>query len=296
MNEKELILIPLTKDFMFKRVFSLNLNIFKKFLISVLRLDINPKDVNIILENVELTKSVRKEYRKTVDILVTLSNPKQDNNISIDVEVNSSRFDDIKFRNVLYHEKISTTYVEEGSNLKNLSNYFFFQLNLNVHKFKDNVGEKIFSYREVITNEELTPNLKIIHKSLDYYYELYYTSGKNVSEDVIWLSLLSAKTFEELNEMSGLIMSKKEKENFVRSAKEASRDKLILSEWESDKLADMVEHITIENAKKEEKEQNTNEIIKSMLKKNISIEDVSEITGKTIDEIKNIENELNTSE
>lgn len=296
MNEKELILIPLTKDFMFKRVFSLNLNIFKKFLISVLRLDINPKDVNIILENVELTKSVRKEYRKTVDILVTLSNPKHDNNISIDVEVNSSRFDDIKFRNVLYHEKISTTYVEEGSNLKNLSNYFFFQLNLNVHKFKDNVGEKIFSYREVITNEELTPNLKIIHKSLDYYYELYYTSGKNVSEDVIWLSLLSAKTFEELNEMSGLIMSKKEKENFVRSAKEASRDKLILSEWESDKLADMVEHITIENAKKEEKEQNTNEIIKSMLKKNISIEDVSEITGKTIDEIKNIENELNTSE
>ena len=91
-------------------------------------------------------------------------------------------------------------------------------------------------------------------------------------------------------------MSKKEKENFVRNAKEASRDKLILSEWESDKLADMVEHITIENAKKEVKEQNTNEIIKSMLKKNISIEDVSEITGKTIDEIKNIENELNTNE
>ena len=159
MNEKKLILIPLTKDFMFKRVFSLNLNIFKKFLISVLRLDINPKDVNIILENVELTKSVRKEYRKTVDILVTLSNPKHDNNISIDVEVNSSRFDDIKFRNILYHEKISTTYVEEGSNLKSLSNYFFFRLNLNVHKFKDNVGEKIFSYREAITNEELTPNL-----------------------------------------------------------------------------------------------------------------------------------------
>lgn len=144
MDTKEIQIIPLKYDFMFKRVFSLNLELLKEFLICVLDLDIEAKDANIILENVELTKSVKREYQKTVDILVRLNNPIIPSDISIDVEVNSSRYEDIKYRNVLYLQKIMTSYIESSSNLKDMTKYSFYQLNLNVHKFKDNTGEKSF--------------------------------------------------------------------------------------------------------------------------------------------------------
>ena len=141
MDTKEIQIIPLKYDFMFKRVFSLNLELLKEFLICVLDLDIEAKDANIILE---LTKSVKREYKKTVDILVRLNNPIIPSDISIDVEVNSSRYEDIKYRNVLYLQKIMTSYIESSSNLKDMTKYSFYQLNLNVHKFKDNTGEKSF--------------------------------------------------------------------------------------------------------------------------------------------------------
>lgn len=144
MDTKEIQIIPLKYDFMFKRVFSLNLELLKEFLICVLDLEVDAKDANIILENVELTKSVKREYQKTVDILVRLNNPIIPSDISIDVEVNSSRYEDIKYRNVLYLQKIMTSYIESSSNLKDMTKYSFYQLNLNVHKFKDNTGEKSF--------------------------------------------------------------------------------------------------------------------------------------------------------
>ena len=300
LRNKELTLVPLTWDFMFKRVFSLNPNLLKEFLIYVLKLDINPNDASITLENLELTKSIKREYRKTVDILVTLNNKLSKEGISIDVEINSSRFEDIRFRNVLYHEKIVTTYVESGSTVKDMDKYLFYQLNLNTHNFKDGVGEKKFSYKEDTTYEELTENLKIVYKSLDYYTNLYYNNDELVSLDVIWLVLINAKTFTEIEEMSKFIMDDKSREKFIRDVKSASRDKLVLSEWESDKMAELVEYQSLKNARAEGVsqgieqgisqgiEQNTIETIKAMLKKNFSLEDISDITGKSIEEIKKI--------
>jgi predicted transposase/invertase (TIGR01784 family) len=285
-------LIPLTYDFMFKRVFTQNPNLLKELLISILQLELNPDTSEIIIENTELPKSTKKEYRKTVDILVTINNTK-----IIDVELNSSSFNEIKYRNTLYIEKVATNKIESGINYQDMSNYYFYQLNLNIHKFKDNTGEKMFTMKDDKTNEQLLDNLKIIYKSLDYYTKLYYTNNRNVSKDVIWLALINTKTFDELEEMSKLVMREKDRNKFLKDVKNASQDKLILSEWEADKMAELVKEETIKYAKLEgiekgiEKgiEQNTISTIKSMLKNKIDYEIISKVTNKTIDEIKNIE-------
>lgn len=91
-SKEEIPFIPLTFDFIFKRIFTQNQNLLKKFLISVLNLDMDPNNTNIIIENSELTKTIRKEYHKTVDILVALNNK-----ITIDVELNSSSYYAVRY-------------------------------------------------------------------------------------------------------------------------------------------------------------------------------------------------------
>ena len=58
--DKELKLIPLTFDKMFKSVFTYDLDIFKEFLILETNLDLDIKSTNISLLNNELPKGIIK--------------------------------------------------------------------------------------------------------------------------------------------------------------------------------------------------------------------------------------------
>ena len=53
-----------------------------------------------------------------------------------------------------------------------------------------------------------------------------------MEQDEIWLALINAKNLKELKEMAGFIMDKKNQQKFINDVKQASKDKLILSEWE----------------------------------------------------------------
>ena len=285
---------------MFKRIFTLNPHLLKDFLISVLKLDMDPNQTNIIIENSELTKTIRKEYHKTVDILVVLNKK-----ITIDVELNSSNYYAIKYRNALYIEKIMTTNLEQGTALENMDNYYYYQLNLNIHKFKEDIGEKNFYFKEDITNELLIENLKVVHKSLDYYSNLYYNKKDKLDKDAIWLALINAKNLEELKEMSSFIMEKKDQEKFIKDVQKASQEKLVLSEWESEKMAELVKYESLKYARSEGREEGLEEgiekgfeqgiekgieqTIRSMMKQNIDLETISKVTNKSLDELKEIE-------
>ena len=76
--DKKLCLVPLTLDHAFKRIFandnSTDYTILKMFLISVLKLEIDPYTCQIDILQSELPKENSKEYKKTVDINVLLNN------------------------------------------------------------------------------------------------------------------------------------------------------------------------------------------------------------------------------
>ena len=303
-------LIPLTRDFMFKHIFTNNPNILKKFLISVLKLNINPELASIVVESNELVKSRDKEYHKTVDIYACINN-----NLRIDIEVNTEKFSAIKARNALYLNKIAIDTTNSGFTYQDISKIYFYQLNLNVHKLDKNLDEE-YLLMSSENHQLLLDNYKIVCKSLDYYKELYYNQGKKANKDVIWLSILKARDLSELEEMASLVMDKDEKEKFVSDCNSASKDTKWLSEWNSDLFAEMVKHNVLEDAKNEgieegfeqgiEKgikqgvkkgieegiEQNKITMIKGMLKENIDIKTISRVASIPINEIKKIEKSL----
>ena len=303
-------LIPLTRDFMFKHIFTNNPNILKKFLISVLKLNINPELASIVVESNELVKSRDKEYHKTVDIYACINN-----NLRIDIEVNTEKFSAIKARNALYLNKIAIDTTNSGFTYQDISKIYFYQLNLNVHKLDKNLDEE-YLLMSSENHQLLLDNYKIVCKSLDYYKELYYNQGKKANKDVIWLSILKARDLSELEEMASLVMDKDEKEKFVSDCNSASKDTKWLSEWNSDLFAEMVKHNVLEDAKNEgieegfeqgiEKgikqgvkkgieegiEQNKIAMIKGMLKENIDIKTISKVASIPINEIKKIEKSL----
>ena len=145
--------------------------------------------------------------------------------------------------------------------------------------------------------EILIDNLKIIYKSLAYYTKLYYNNDKNVARDVIWLSLINAKSYDELKEMTYLIMDGKDRDKFLKDVRDASKDKFLLSEWESDKMAELVKSEGIRYAELEGFEQGREQAnidnIKAMLENNIDLNVIVKISGKSIEEIKEIERSMN---
>ena len=103
--DKKLCLVPLTYDFSFKRIFandnSTDHTILKMFLISVLKLELDPYTCQIDILQSELPKENSKEYKKTVDINVLLNN-----NIHLDIEMNNKKYEKIIHRNSLYESKL----------------------------------------------------------------------------------------------------------------------------------------------------------------------------------------------
>ena len=282
--------IPLTRDFMFKRIFTNNPEILKKFLISVLKLDINPNLATITILNNELTKAREKEYHKTVDIYARINN-----NLRIDIEVNSEKFDAVKVRNTFYLNKITVDTTDVGVNYKDFSKIYFYQLNLNIQKSDKDLEEE-YEILSTKTHKRLLDNYKIVCKSLDYYNELYYNQDNKLREDIIWLSLLNANSLDELKEIASLVMNDKEKEKFVSDCEDACKDVKWLSEWNPDFWADVVRHNVLEDAKneglKEGIEQNKIEMVKGMIKKNIDLKTIAEIAGISLKEVQSIKTSL----
>ena len=225
------------------------------------------------------------------------------NNLNIDIEINTERFNSIKERNTLYLQKISVDTIESGNTYKSMAKYYFYQLNLNANPSDKKIKEKYMILDEE-SHEPLLENFKIVCKSIENYRDIYYNELDKSSNSTIWLALLSSKNFDELKEMASLVMNKNDREKFIEECKKASKDRVFLSEWCADMFAADVEakerqadyedgfNDGLNNGINKGINQNTTKIIKSMLEKNYSLKDISDITGKSIEEIKEIEKSM----
>ena len=286
-------LIALTYDFMFKSVFGKNLEILKEFLDDLLHLEYELEELDIRILNNELPKEIYSEYQKRIDVNIVLND-----NIFVEIEINREDFSLVKYRNKMYADKVSSMMLESGDNYKKLEDIYFYQLNLNTENKSESIGEhKIVSY-DLTTNEVFIDNQQIILKYLEFYYRLYYNEPKKRTKDVIWLAALSAKNFTELYQMLKQVLLEKELNKFMKDVINMSLEDFNLPEWQRDKfdalLAQEKEELAIERglAKGIEQgiEQNTLKTIQMMLKKNMSIADIAEITEKSIEEVEKIAN------
>ena len=133
----------------------------------------------------------------------------------------------------------------------------------------------------------------VITKSLERYRDLYYNGIRN--EEVIWLTMLTARNFSELYEFSKEILNEEELKKLMEASINMSKDGFVIHAWQKEKMDALVKYNEIKKKKKEGKaegiaegiKENKIEIAQNMLKKKMSIKDISEITGLTEQDIQN---------
>ena len=130
--------------------------------------------------------------------------------------------------------------------------------------------------------------------------KLYYTKGVKLKEDELWLAALASENFTELNDILSNFLEDDMRIKLVKDVIMLSDNESIIDEYERDMLDRIQIYDTIKNAtesglaegRAEGAETTTINIIKSMLEKKISYEDISDITNKSISDIKKIENSM----
>ena len=293
--------IPLTRDYLFKAVMTRNPEIFKKFLMKLMRLKLKPSDTNIRFLDKELYKSTENEHAKILDLNIELGD-----RLIINVEMNSKFFKIVKRRNMLYLEKLDLMLFETGMTYKDLEDYYVCQINLNAEEKNMEYGSKDIYFYDKTHDEIFDDRLAISIKYLEYYQRMYYTNCNKMKYDEIFMAGLMSKSYTELFDIMSKILSIKELNNFIESVIEMSSEWVILSEWQKDKMDMLVRNTELKHAKEEaheegheeginqgiEKgiEQGIEQIIKKMLKNNMTIEEISKITDIPISKIEEINN------
>ena len=280
--DKKINMIPLTSDYLFKAVFSKHLELLKKFLFSTLDLGYLTEETKISLTNNELPKENKKEYQKRVDIYVVINDK-----FHIDIELNKSYFKHIKLRNYLYADKIYSLILESGENKNKLEDRYFIQLNLNAKEKQISYGEDVIvPYGLNSKTVYLDTNCTVL-KYLEYYRGLYY--NKNVrNEEVIWLTSLTASSFEELYKILSHILSSKEIKTFMEEVERLSMDGFSIHEWEKEKLDALVERQIKKDGREEGRKERNIEIAKKMLEEKSDIGFISKVTGLSEEEVKDL--------
>ena len=293
--DKKIKLQPLTYDIMFKNLFKRNIYAFKRFLITVLHLNIKPEECIIHFINNELDIINHREKRKIIDFNIRIND-----SISINVELNRKTFKNIKRRNYLYHNKQVSYTLKRGQDIKDISKYTNIQLNLNAYDESNNLGEDIIVPYSLKTSSIYIENDIVYLRYLDYYYKLYYNENILKTESDYWLAMLMSKNFVELNNILSHFLDKDLREKIIKDVLNLSMDEFVLEECEIEALAEIERIDTLkytreeglEQGKEQGKEQSKVEMIKLMLEKKLSYQDISDISGKNIDEIKEIEKSI----
>ena len=177
--------------------------------------------------------------------------------------------------------------------VEELNNYKVRLLNLNM--FNNTNGEVIDGAALIYlkSRTEATKMFKITDLDIAKCYEMMY--NKNVEKDnlIRWGSIFCDKTINELSYLLGDdLLTMEEKKEFLDNVRAANRDEELVAAWRSERN-ERWKRESIENGMREEgKEEEKTSIIKSMLNEKLDYEFISKITGKTIEEIKEIENNM----
>ena len=291
---KEKKFYSLANDSVFKNVFYRDDNLLKRFLTDILSVFYDNVDIkNFKVLNTELTKDRLYIRNKVVDILVDIGTK------VINIEVNV-KYDDYRiYRNFFYLASSTIGSMKKDMNFVDVKEHV--QFNFNFKKNYKN-GYKISKYGDLSTGEVTIPFMKTIDIDVDYYKDKWYNSGKPREYYEQFKSIIMFGLTEE--ELKNL----KDSDDYMKKIKDdvikLNRDPIFYQAMTDEEDREMIEKSIFISGKQEgikqgiEQginqgtrqgiEENQKNIVKKMKEKNYSIEDIKEITGLSIEEIKKI--------
>ena len=242
----------------------------------------------VTVGNIRLTRTSKKDKNKYLDLIVEYKNEK------IIIELNNN-FSGFYTRNILYAANVlMNNYQIKGK--KNINNDYYQEIvrvllvNLNWYKSKKNSdkvpGKRIYEIPHS-DFEEKGYILKIINVNLDYFDNLCYDE---ISEGDKLYKLLTVKSKDELDMLT---KSEKMLEHYSNKLIDLSSNKEytegIMDEIIEENVAKQTAYLVGKDEGIEQGiEQNKREMVVNLFKNNVPIDVISESSGLTIDEVKEI--------
>jgi len=289
---KEKLKMTLASDVLFKKVFFSEGSVLLKMLQDIL--DIREDSGITIIGYETRSKNIfGKSFRG--DLLVTLSD-----RTYVSIEMNNSNPKNSLSRNMIHLFRIHSDMLVKGMPDSELEKYRLYQLNFD--NFRNPSREAIEKYAFCSLTTGKVRNL--IYTFCDVDLEkcrklVYNVNVREVSKDIRWGAIMISNDIEEISKLLGEdMLSMEEKDKFLNTVRELNEDEKVVKDWmweENDKLR---YYNDLEASKEQGIEQGiedkSKEVVINMLNKNMDYETISEISGKTIEEIKEIENDINS--
>ena len=263
----------------YDRAFKLFANLYSKelvdFIINLCKLNMECNNYNLI--NNEITTFYKDDKLMVTDLVYKLND-----NTFLNIELNTSKSKYLMYKNLLYIYKIILSNQYIGEKYKEIT---VIQVNFDLYSFKD--MDKVKNVIKVMNKDNLKEYLNtftIFHFELDKAWNNEY----NVSEEGIrFLRMLSSESKILNKYLAGNNLFLKKVADFME---EYSNNINNLLYYDKKELDDYIRESELNDSYNSGKFEEKNEIATKMLIKNKTIEEISDITGLTKEEILKLKN------
>ena len=287
--------ISLFNDRFVKTLLCKNIILLKKLLIYALDLKLDPYNVELVILNNELLLDSYNERKKYTDFIVLL-----DNKYYIDLEINSSNFEEVKYKNFLYICKMNSIIEKKGSKVSKMSERVVVQLNINANKkedvyYKDKNKDEIYKVIGEKMSDVLFENFIIVLISLEKYDKLYYNGDR--SNKTILVKFFGCDNYVKTYDILGQILTDEERRNVIEEMIKMNSNYVLYTDEERKEIDEMQmeenKKLFFERGIEQGIEHNTNEMITNMIKNKFTFKQISLAINKPVQEIKKIATSLN---
>ena len=279
-------------DVIFKSIFCNLEDILNKFIF-----DINGEKFHkITLGMNELPIQRKNEKFKRCDFIINT-----DKNIIINIELNHQNSKSLLVKNTSYIFELFSTYTSKSNQY--IEKLKIIQININYFsKFK----KYLLDYKIQNSSYGLVyfDGLKIFDLDIEKCKYLYYNNYIRKKRALKWGALFASASIEEMKPILEELLTKKEVYRFMETIKKITRYHHIVDEKEALRLDDKFrkslynegieegKEIGFDNGKKIGFDNGKNSIIKSMINHKLDYNTILAISGKSIEEIKEIEKNM----
>ena len=267
------------------------------FLNAALKLPHENQITTVTLLNPEMNKEYKHDKKSVMDIRAVTTE-----GIHVNIEIQLANRHDMERRTLYYWAKMYTLQMREGMGYQELAN----TITINILDFNYiNQTRKFHSVFRLFEKEEgfeLTEALEIHFIELPKLLVKWRERLVSPWEDVLvrWLFLLEGsedeeilKTLEEIAVQDPVLnqaMEEWEKSSDDPKVREEyfDRRKAVLDEMAAVREAELRLREAIKQSKKEGREEEKQEVTKKLLKRGMDVKSISEITGMSEEEIKNL--------
>ena len=286
-------------DIVFKAVFTGEENILAKLVSSITGIDYWDLKDNLIFETNEIPISKQNEKAKRCDFILRMTN----NNI-INLEINSNYYTRMPIKNLSYICGLYSISTKRGEEYDD--SFVAIQINLDCYEENKNKALEEYLLQEVTSHKVYTNSLSIFNLNVVKCNDIYYNCDdeENIPDYIKWGALIYTRDFSKIPDIAKGILTKREMERIMDKIEKLNNDSLFMTEFEAMKWQERKEKCLredginegyalgleqgLEDGYNKGIEDNTKEIILSMIKNNMSIDDISKIINKTNSEINEI--------